>query len=278
MSGYVEGILVLLAINVILAYAAALPLAGGQLNLGIAGFMAIGAYTSAYLSNEFALSLWLTIASGSLVAGLVALAIGLPILRAHGIYLALATFSLGEIIKAIFLNMDVVGGASGYAVLAYLESTAVWSIAAGVFLVMVFISQTRFFLYLTAIKNDATVTDLFGVNTKGIQLASFVLGACVAGIAGGVFAHLFSFVDAQYFSAQLNIFIALFVLLGGVQTILGPMFGALFFTLLPEILRFSNEWRFAVFAAVIILFMALRPEGVITSQLLRSIWRRRSVA
>jgi len=273
MSGYLEGVLVLLSINVILAYAAALPLSAGQLNLGIAGFMAIGAYMSAFLTNEIALSMWLAIPAGAGAAGIVALAVGLPILRTHGIYLALATFSLGEIIKAVFLNLDVVGGASGYAVFDYAGPMAVWLTAIGVVIFMLILSQTRFFLYLTAIKNDATVADLFGLNTRNLQLAALTLGAVIAGIGGGVYAHHFSFVEAQYFNAHLNIFIVLFVLLGGVQTVYGPLFGALFFTAVPELLRFSDEWRFVLFAALIIIAMAWRSEGVITAKLLRAPWR-----
>jgi branched-chain amino acid transport system permease protein len=278
MSGYVEGLLVLFAINLILAYSASLPLSTGQLNLGIAGFMAVGAYGSAYLSNELAWSLWLAIPAGAIAAGVVALAIGLPILRTHGIYLALATFSLGEIIKATFLNLEVVGGASGYPVSSYIDAQSVWIIAIAVFLMMLLLSQTRFFVYLTAVKNDAVVADLFGLNTKALQLAALALGAMIAGVAGGAYAHHFSFIEAQYFNAHLNIFIVLFVLLGGVQTVFGPLFGALFFTLVPELLRFSNEWRFVLFAAFIILFMAWRPEGLITSNLLRRLSGRRATA
>lgn len=271
MSGYVEAILVLLAINVILAYSASLPLAAGQLNLGIAGFMAIGAYMGAYLTNEHSLSLWFAIPLGGVMAGVIAMMIGVPLLRTHGIYLALATFALGEVIKATFLNLEVVGGASGYPVAEYIPSHVVWIIAIAVTLLVFLLSQTRFSLYLTAIKNDPLVTDLFGVNVKQIQLAALVLGATIAGIAGAVYAHHFSYVEAQYFNAHLNIYIALFVLLGGVQTIYGPLAGAVFFTILPEFLRFGSEWRFAIFATLIILFMAWRPEGLITSRLIRKI-------
>lgn len=271
MSGYMEGLLVLLAINTILAYSASLPLSTGQLNLGIAGFMAIGAYTSAYLTGELEISLWLALPAGAGLAGAIAAVIGLPLLRTHGIYLALATFSFGEITKAVFLNMDVVGGASGYPVMEFIDSEIVWAVAVAIIAFMLFLSQTRFSLYLTAIKNDNTVADLFGLNTKGLQLAALILGAMVAGIAGGLYAHHFSFVEAQYFNAHLNIFIVLYVLLGGVQTVLGPLFGALFFTFMPEFLRFSDEWRFVMFAGFIILFMAWRPEGVITSRLLRRV-------
>ena len=96
MSGYLEGILVLLAINVVYAYAAFLPIAAGQLNLGVAGFAAIGGYASAYLTNTYGMSPLLAIPLGGVAAGLVALAVAVPVLRTRGIYLALATFALGR--------------------------------------------------------------------------------------------------------------------------------------------------------------------------------------
>ena len=179
MSGYLEALLVLLAFNVITAYAAALPLSAGQLNLGVAGFMAIGAYTTAFLSNELGVSLWLAITSGALLAGLFGVLIGIPVLRTQGIYLALATFAMGEFIKAVFLNMDSVGAASGYPVIEYIDSYVIYGVALAVVAFMFYLSQTRFYIYLTAIKNDPTVTDLFGVNVKRLQLECFCPGGSV---------------------------------------------------------------------------------------------------
>src|SRR5262245_15758417 len=112
MSGYAEQILVLLAINIVFAYAAFLPVAAGQLNLGVAGFAAIGGYVSGFISNRFGLSVFAAIPLGALAAGIVALAVAVPVLRTRGIYLALATFALGQIVQASILNLEVVGGAA----------------------------------------------------------------------------------------------------------------------------------------------------------------------
>ena len=125
MSGYLEGVLVLLAVNVVFAYGGFLPLAAGQLNLGLAGFAAIGAYSSAYLSNVFKLPPLLAIPFAGVVAGAVALIVAVPVLRTRGIYLALATFALGQIVQAIILNLEVVGGAAGYPVAAFIRLPAI---------------------------------------------------------------------------------------------------------------------------------------------------------
>ncbi len=274
MSGYLTGVLVVLAFNVMAAYAVYLPLAAGQLNLGIAGFMAIGAYAAAYLTNELGWSMWTAIPAGSALAGLVGILIGIPVLRTHGIYLALATFALGQVIAAIFLNLDVVGAAAGYPVADYAPPGAVFAAAIGVVLVMALLSRTRFALYLTAVKSDPTVANLMGISVRGIQVAAFALGAAVAGFGGAFYAHHYNFIEAQHFNVLLSVFTVLYVLFGGNQTVWGPLVGAVFFTLVPEALRASAEWRYALFAMFIILFMALRPQGLVTASLFRRFRRR----
>lgn len=132
MSGYLEGILVLLSINVVLAYGAFLPMSAGQLNLGIAGFAAIGGYASAYLSNNTSIAAVVAIPLGGCAAAIIALAVAVPVLRTRGIYLALATFALGEIVRASLLNMEVVGGAAGYPVAAFIRFPVVATFAIGV--------------------------------------------------------------------------------------------------------------------------------------------------
>lgn len=271
MSGYLEALLVILAINVIMAYAAALPLAAGQLNLGAAGFMAVGAYTSAYLTNEIGLPISVAVFAGALAAGLIAILVGIPVLRTHGIYLALATFALGQVLGASFLNLDIVGAASGYPVMEFLSANAVITTAIGLVLLLAVLSQTRFWLYLTAIKNDATVCNLFGIQVRNVQLSAFVLGGMLAGVAGGLYAHHFSYIEAQHFNSTLSIYTVLFVILGGTQTVIGPLLGAAFFTFLPEVLRAAEDWRYVIFALFIIIFMVLRPQGMFTSALMRRI-------
>jgi branched-chain amino acid transport system permease protein len=265
MSGYQLGILVLLSFNVIAAYAVYLPLAAGQLNLGIAGFMVVGAYAASYLTNEFGWPVAAAVASGGGLAGAVALLVAIPILRTHGIYLALATFALGQVVAAIFLNLEVVGGASGYPVTAHIGAVAVIGTAIAVVAFMALLSTTRFALYLTAVKSDPLVSDLMGIDIRMIKVAAFTLGAIVAGVGGGLYAHYFNYIEAQYFSVMLSIYTVLYVLLGGTQTVWGPLVGALIFTLMPEMLRASAQWRYALFAVFIILFMAVRPQGLVTT-------------
>lgn len=269
MSGYTEGILVLLAINVVFAYAAFLPMAAGQLNLGVAGFAAIGGYVSAFITNKSAIPAILAIPLGGLAASLVALAVAIPVVRTRGIYLALATFALGQIVQATILNLDVVGGAAGYPVAAFIRFPTVALFAGAVFAFVGLLFATRFGVAITAVRDDERVADLMGLDVRAFQVAAFTIGAALAGVGGGLYAHHFNYIEAQYFSISLSITIVLYVLFGGTQSVLGPLLGAAVFTLLPELLRGSAQWRYVFFAAILIVVMVLRPQGLVTGTLVQ---------
>src|ERR1051325_9306481 len=164
MSGYFEGVLVLLAVNVVFAYGAFLPLAAGQLNLGLAGFAAIGAYSAAYASNNWALAPVLAIIFGGLVAGVIALAVAAPVLRTRGIYLALATFALGQIVQATILILEFVGGAAGYPVNAFTRLPTIAVFAVVIALLVAGLFATRFGMAVRAVHDDEIAADLLGVH------------------------------------------------------------------------------------------------------------------
>ena len=276
MSGYLEGVLVLLAINVILAYGAFLPIVAGQLNLGVAAFVAIGAYSAAWLSNTWG---WHPLAAApvaALVAGLLGWLVAFPILRTRGIYLALATFAFGQVVQGAILNMDVVGGAAGYPVQAHVGFTAIACIAVLVLVLVFLLFQTRFGISVTAVNDDERAADLMGLPVRGLQSAAFTLGAGLAGLAGSLYAHHFNYIEVQNYGALFSIYVVLYVLLGGTQTVYGPILGAAVFTLLPELLRGSAAWRYVIFALLIIAIMSLRPKGVVTGDMVRRLlgWRR----
>ncbi len=297
MSGYWTGILTVLAINVIFAYAIFLPVATGQLNLGGAGFQALGAYAAAFLSATYALPVPVTIGVGALLAGAVGFLIAFPILRTRGVYLVLATFAFAEVVSGLILNSETFGGAMGLTVPAFIDYHVSVVLAVIVTLFVFYLMSTRFGLTMRATHDDEVVTDLLGVNIRGVQVAAFAIGGALAGLAGGLYAHSFSFVEVQSFNAMVSIYVLLFVLLGGTQTAWGPLAGATFFTLLPELLRPAlpamkvwlaslfgmqgqiaapgDSWRFIILGALTIAMMVLRPEGLITRTMVERLRFRR---
>lgn len=268
MSGYLESVLVLLCINTVLAYGAFLPMVAGQLNLGVAAFVAIGAYSGGYLSQTYNLHPVLAALAAVAVGGVIGWLVAFPILRTRGIYLALATFALNQVVQGTILNLDVVGGASGYPVPAHIGFPVVATFAIAVVVLVVALFHTRFGISVTAVSDDEHVADLMGLSVRGLQTAAFALGAALAGLGGALYAHHFNYIEAQNYGVLFSIYVVLYVLLGGTQTVYGPLLGAAVFTLLPELLRGSAQWRYVIFACLIIAIMSLRPQGV----LLRKSW------
>jgi len=276
MSGYLSGVIAILGINVIFAYGIYVTAAAGQLNLGGAGFQAIGAYAAAILSLEFGLNIWLTIVVATLVGGLIGFLIAFPILRTRGVYMVLATFAFAQVVVGIVLNSEYLGGSMGFIMSDYVEVGVVLPVTLGVIVFVFYLMSTPVGLAMRAVHDDEPVADLMGVNNRAIQVAAFTLGGAITGLSGALYAYYFGFVEVQYFNAILSIFVLLYVLIGGTQTAWGPLVGASFFTLIPEALRMGEDWRFLIFGVLIVLMMIVRPEGIVTRDALDRIWLKLS--
>lgn len=277
MSGYATQIGAILIVNIVAAYAAYMPLACGQLNLGIAGFMAIGAYTSAVLSGH-GFGLTVSIVGGASAASIAGLVVSIPVLRARGIYLTIATLAFSEVVAAVLLNLNALGGASGYVVAGHIDVAPMFVTMTVVLVAVAWLSSTRFGLCMTGVRNDGRGTAVFGVKVRRVEIVALTIGAGFAGIAGALYAHHFNYLEAQHFDVLLSTYAVLYALLGGLQTPIGPLIGALVFTLVPEFLRSTDQWRYVGFGACIVLLMLLRPEGLLTRRLIHELPFGRGVA
>lgn len=266
MSGYLSGLIGILGINIIFAYSIYVSAATGQLNLGGAGFQAIGAYSCAMLSEMFGLPIPILLILSTTVGAAVGFLIAFPILRTRGVYMVLATFAFAEIVAGIILNSTALGGATGLVLSAYIETGVIIWCALGVVVFCFYLMSTRIGLAMRAVHDDEAVADLMGVNRRAVQIGAFAIGGALAGLSGGLYALYFGFVEAQYFNAFLSIFVLLYVLIGGTQTAWGALIGASFFTIIPEVLRMGEDWRFFIFGVIIVVMMILRPEGMVTRQ------------
>jgi branched-chain amino acid transport system permease protein len=271
MSGYISGVVAILCINLIFAYGIFVPAASGQINLGGAAFQAIGAYATGWLSATAGYPLWFTIPAAMLISALVGFLISFPVLRTRGVYMVLATFAFGEVVSGFLLRSKFFGGAIGMVVPAHIQMWLLVTCAVAVTLTTFFLMATRLGLVMRSINDDEPAAAVMGVNVRAIQVTAFTIGGAFAGLSGALYAHNFSFVEAQYFNAFLSIYVLLFVLIGGAQTAWGPLAGSVFFTLLPEILRVGGSWRYVVFGVAIVLMMVVRPEGIVTRALVRKL-------
>jgi branched-chain amino acid transport system permease protein len=286
-------------INIILGLSVYVTLASGQLSLGSAGFMGIGAYTSALLTIHFDLPLILAILCGALLAGAFGILVGIPTLRLQGVYLAIATLGFGEVMRVFFINWEpLTKGAVGLSgiphmgrqVHSFFESfgfdPAMIGLANNQFIfLMVFLllllinisiiwffirqSHSRVGRAFAAIKMDERAAEAMGINITYYKVLAFTQGAMVAGFAGALYAHVLAYISPADFSYHRAVEILIFAVFGGSEVIWGPVFGAIFLTLMPEVLRFISEYRYMIYGIILVLMMAFRPQGLIDMNMLK---------
>jgi branched-chain amino acid transport system permease protein len=280
-SPYVLQILTLAGINVILAVSLNL-INGftGQFSIGHAGFMAIGAYTSSFLSVNFGqilerffrflpegprrgAVLVLVLAVGAICAAIAGFLVGVPSLRLRGDYLAIVTLGFGEIIRVFILNIDAVGGARGFSgIPKYASFGWVYFFAVGTIVVVSRIVNSSFGRTLLAVREDEIAAEAMGVNTTRAKVISFVISSSIAGIAGGLFAHYLMYVHTNSFTFLKSIEIIIMIVLGGLGSITGSVVGAMLYIALTEGLRTFEQYRMVAFSLLLILIMIFRPQGL----------------
>lgn len=302
---YQGRLLVFIAINIILA--TSLNLINGftgQFSIGHAGFMAVGAYASAYFTNthgrELAASLGflgetgatsvvllIAIVIGAIVAGIMGLIVGIPSLRLKGDYLAIVTLGFAEIIRIVILNIDAVGGATGYQVPGYANFLWIGIFAAITIVVIHNIVKSDTGRALISIREDELAAEAMGVNTTRYKVTSFVIGSAFAGIAGVLFAHYNKFLSTNDFQFIKSFEIIIMIVIGGMGSITGAILGAIIVTLLPELLRQLPDiqlgatvfkvadLRLVIFALILILTMILRPQGILGTREFGLNWLKR---
>ncbi len=299
---YIRSVLIFAGINVIAAFSFYVPFKTGQISLGQAGFMGVGAYAAGIVTAKLGLPFPLGLLAGGVAAGLIGVGVGFPALRIRGIYLLLLTLGFAEIVQVIILTWDYTGGAQGFQNIPFLENSLVWIYAVVAVLIVFFARLERSSLgrAMDSIHEDETAAEVMGIDVVRIKLFAFGLGAFIAGLAGALFAHYSTYVDSVTFNILVGVEILMFVLVGGGFSYWGPLFGAMFLSLLPEFLRalrdpmelipvswtedapwnylydtvyefldFENEKRLIVYGLVLIVMMVLRPQGLITRNTVR---------
>jgi branched-chain amino acid transport system permease protein len=274
MNIYYEGVLASMGINILLALSAYAILATDRLSLGNAGFMAIGAYLSSYLTVNLGWWLFPALAAGALAAAVVGLLVGLPMLRLQGIYFVMGTLAFGEIVRTFFQNFEPTGGAYGMRGMFGASLEMIYGFVGVFLLLFLAYGKSRAGRASDAVRDDDEAARSIGINVVAVRLLSFAWGALIAGVAGALFAHYALYIESGNFNFLMSANAVLFVILGGVQTVWGAIIGAILFTLLPEWLRFLTDWRMSAYGVILVTLMALRPEGLLTRAMLKSLRRR----
>lgn len=281
-----RSLLVPIGVNIMLAVSLNLVTGFlGELSLGHACFMSIGAYTSSltsiYLVHSlptpigFAISLLV----GGIVAAVFGLLIGIPVLRLNGDYLAIVTLAFGEIVKSVINVIGITGGAKGLSKIPlrsdYNNYTLVFILTVLTIVFIVNFVHSRDGRAITAIRDNEIATESIGIKVSTYKIKAFVIAAFFAGVAGCVYAHNVGIIKPQTFDYNKSIEILVIVVLGGMGSVTGSVIAAIVLTILPEFLRGTDNLRMLLYAVVLILIMIFNhskiKEGLLNNKTTRKL-------
>jgi branched-chain amino acid transport system permease protein len=265
-----KSLLVPMGINIILAVSLNLTTGFlGELSLGHAGFMAIGAYTGSiftlYANLPGGLEFFIGILLGGTVAAIFGVIIGVPVLRLKGDYLAIVTLAFGEIIRSIVNFLGITGGAMGLSKIPrYSNYTWTYVIMIITLLVIINLVNSRHGRAIKAIRDNYIAAESIGIKVSRYKIMAFVIAAFFAGIAGVLYGHHLSIVKPGDFDYNKSIEILVIVVLGGMGSIKGSVISAIILTILPEMLRAADDFRMLLYAIVLIAMMLFNSSGIRT--------------
>lgn len=262
--------IVVLGLNLFIGYA-------GQISLGHAAFFGLGAYGSAIATVTFGLPPWPAMFLVALLVALVALLVGIPVLRLSGHYLAMATLGLNYVVHTVLLQWDeVTGGPSGFAGIPSLSAAGLafddpvslhyllWGFAMACLLLCLNLVRSGVGRGLAALAGDETAAAALGVDTRAAKVKIFVLSAVLASLAGSLFAHCYAYVSPDTFGIFASTDFVIMVVVGGMGSIWGSVFGAAFLTMMPEWVDFFDTYKDFVHGGILVLVLMFLPQGLIT--------------
>ena len=249
----------------------------GLVSLGHAGFVAIGAYTSALLSTKLGVGFFAGMLGGMVLAGVAGIVLGLPTLRVSGTYLSIITLGFGEIVRMIALNWsEVTNGTMGVKniprpmLFGIPLNTANFGLY---YLTLILLSLTALFCYLLirtktgralrAVKEDETAARMMGIDSFRQKVLAFVLSAVICALGGSLYSVLVGYIEPGTFSFDVSTLILSIVILGGMGTVRGMIAGALILVAFPELSRFLMEYRFVLYGVILVVMMRFRPQGIL---------------
>ncbi len=285
--GISEPVLQFMLVNAILGLSVYLTLYTGMFSLANAGFMALGAYVGVIITQTLQMPLLIGLIAGMLLAGLLAIPIGLPVLKLRDIYLAIATIGFGEVVRIVILNFDdfattltgkpvtITQGALGISGIPKIVQT--WHLVLFLLLAAYFVARlhrSRFGRAMSAIRQDEQAASNLGIDVVYTKNVVFVMSAVLAAAAGVLKAHLTRTIDPSDYGFNQAVEILTFAVLGGTTTLIGPIVGAFVLTALPETLRALKDYRTIVNGVILLAVIFYLPGGLANPSMWSS-WLRR---
>ncbi len=285
--GITEIVMQFMLINAILGLSMYLVLYTGMFSLANAGFMSIGAYTGVILTQNFNQPLWVGLIGGMVVAGVLAVPIGLPVLRLKDIYLAIATIGFGEVVRILILNFDTLAGSitgesvrltrGALGITGIPKITETWHLLAFLVVtgfIMIRLHRSRFGRAMAAVRQDEPAAANMGINVVYTKNMVFIMSAVLAAAAGVLKAHLTRTISPGDYGFDQAVSILAFAVLGGTSTWVGPLVGGFVLTALPEILRDFKQYRGIVNGSILLLVIVYLPGGMVNPAGWSQMWAR----
>jgi len=273
---YILHVAVVIAINVIMAVSMWLLGITGLISFGQAGFMFIGAMTTALLTRNAGWPFWIALPLSAVMAGLVSAPVGRLSLRVKGVYFFLVTLAFGQVVSGIFAYFqDPFGGWYGIRDIpppqpAWLFTTLnkVPFYYLGLALVLITclviyrVSRSWFGQVLWSIREGDLLASSIGVDVPGCKLIAFIVSAFFAGLAGGFYAGYFGYISPLVFTFEYSVNVLVYIVVGGFASFWGPIVGAVALTLVPELFRVTGKYQMLAFGLILVVSMLLMPEGI----------------
>jgi len=279
-NSFYEITIATICINIILAVSLNLVTGfTGQFSLGHAGFMSIGAYVCAIINMHMNSTVGFLVGTlaGAFMAMLVGILVGIPTLRLRGDYLAIATLGMAEIIRVLFLNMEITNGAAGLnGIPRYTNWIWLFTFTAGTIILINNFIKSSHGRACISIREDEIAAESMGINTTKYKVMAFAIGGFFAGIAGALYSSYFYFVKPDLFGFLKSIDILVIVVLGGMGSITGSVIAAVALALISTFLQSFTAVRMIVYAALLVIIMIFRPQGLMGTKEITDLFKFKS--
>jgi len=262
-------IIVVIGLNLLMGYA-------GQISLGHAAFFGLGAYLSAIFTTTFGFHIWPTMIMAMVITGMISYAIGIPTLKLEGHYLVMATLGFNVIVYIVMIQLNAVtGGPSGFAGIPRIQIGEFtfdsdrkiyylfWTVTLGVLLFSLNLIHSRVGRAMAALSHNELAAKCVGIDTQSYKVKIFVISAILGSLAGSLYAHYITFISPGTFSFYYSIQVVTMVMIGGIGSLWGSLFGAILLTILPEILHFVKEYNVLVYGLILMVVLLFFPQGLL---------------
>jgi branched-chain amino acid transport system permease protein len=260
-----EPVIIFTLLNVVMALGLYITAMSGQLSMATAAIAGVGGYTSAVLTVKFGWPFLPGVVLAALAAAIVGTFLALVTLKMRDFILKLTTLAFGEALAVLAFNWDYIGGANSFTGIGL--KTTIWTALAATAIALYVawrFDGSRLGLASRAVRDDPVAASAMGVSIALMRSITFALGSALVGMGGAIQAHYMLVISPHDLGFFVSLNFVIFLLFGGLQTLWGPVLGAVLLTALPEMLRFTNEYRLILYGLIIVLVVLLRPDGLLT--------------